>query len=285
MLTEAPTAIAPARNARSTLRLASIMASSVRPRTKVSMRTSAGTALTASPPVVMMGCTRIVSLSMKVSRLKWMAVRASVAAFSALMPRCGEPPACAPLPTNWIFFARVPLLVPLRHNCRSLGVLVVCSIIARCTSSNSPSLMNSGFPPKNSILPSRRRPSRYSISMYSSAGTAMVTMRPLKCGSTSGCINPIVAPRAIPIWQWCPQACAAPVVRISVGVLIDDQTIQLANNGHRRAFAPANHLSAQTGHAQSAAEWHSHLGELITHQPRRFELSESWLRIGQNLFR
>ena len=55
MTTSPPTAIAPAFNARSTLALASMIATRVRPRTKVSMRTSAGTALTASPPLVMMG--------------------------------------------------------------------------------------------------------------------------------------------------------------------------------------------------------------------------------------
>ena len=95
---------------------------------------------------------------------------------------------------NWIFFATVPLLVPLRHNCFSAGVLVVCSIIARFTSSNSPSLISSGLPPRNSILPSRRRESRYSISMYSSAGTAINTNRPLISGKTPECIRPRAAP-------------------------------------------------------------------------------------------
>ena len=77
-----------------------MMASMVRPRTKVSIRTSAGTALTASPPLVMMGWTRTVSASRKVSRLKWMAVKASVAALRALIPRWGAPPAWAPRPMN-----------------------------------------------------------------------------------------------------------------------------------------------------------------------------------------
>ena len=67
--------------------LASVMASSVLPRTNVSMRTSAGTALTASPPLVMMGWTRTVSSSRKVSRLALMAAMASEAAFRALMPK------------------------------------------------------------------------------------------------------------------------------------------------------------------------------------------------------
>ena len=48
--------------------LASRIASSEPPRTKVSIVTSAGTTLTASPPLVMIGWMRIVSLSWKVSR-------------------------------------------------------------------------------------------------------------------------------------------------------------------------------------------------------------------------
>ena len=106
----------------------------------------------------------------------------------------------------------VPLFVPLIHSCFSSGALVVWSIIARSTSSNSPNLMSSGLPPRNSILPSRRRESRYSISMYSSAGTAINTSRPLSSDRTSLCINARAAPKSMPIWQWWPQAWAAPVV-------------------------------------------------------------------------
>ena len=67
--TSAPIAIAPARRQRSTLRLASRIASSEPPRTKVSIVTSAGTTLTASPPLVMIGWMRIVSFSQKVFAL------------------------------------------------------------------------------------------------------------------------------------------------------------------------------------------------------------------------
>jgi hypothetical protein len=49
--TSAPIAIAPARRQRSTFMLASTIASSESPRTKVSICTSAGTTLTASPPL------------------------------------------------------------------------------------------------------------------------------------------------------------------------------------------------------------------------------------------
>ena len=98
MVTWAPTARAPALRARSTLRLASSMASTVRPRTKVSRRTSAGTTFTTSPPRVMMGWTRMVSSSRKVSRRALMACRAREAALRALIPRWGAPPAWAALP-------------------------------------------------------------------------------------------------------------------------------------------------------------------------------------------
>ena len=55
--------------------------------------TSAGTALTASPPFVIMGWTLMLSSSLNVSRLKLMAVIAIIAAFRALTPRWGAPPA------------------------------------------------------------------------------------------------------------------------------------------------------------------------------------------------
>ena len=63
MVTLPPTAIAPARRARSTFSPADLNASIVLPRTKVSMRTSDGTEFTASPPRVMIGWTRMVSSS------------------------------------------------------------------------------------------------------------------------------------------------------------------------------------------------------------------------------
>ena len=189
----------------------------MRPRTKVSIRTSAGTALTASPPLVMMGWTRILSSSRKVSRLKLMAVKAIVAAFRALMPRCGAPPAWEARPMNWMRLATVPLLVLLMHICFSTGLLVVWSIMARWMSSNSPSRTSSGLPPKNSIFPSRRSPSRYSISMYSSAGTAMNARRPDRESRTLGLVRAAAAPSIMPIWQWCPQAWAALVSRSACG--------------------------------------------------------------------
>jgi hypothetical protein len=66
--------------------LASTIASSEPPRTKVSILTSAGTTLTASPPLVMIGWMRIVSFSQKVSRWADMALIAIIAAFRALIP-------------------------------------------------------------------------------------------------------------------------------------------------------------------------------------------------------
>ena len=73
--TRQPSASAPARSARSTLRSASAMASSDLPRTNVSSRTSPGMTFTCEPPWVMIGCTRMVSSSRNVSRIALMAMR------------------------------------------------------------------------------------------------------------------------------------------------------------------------------------------------------------------
>ena len=143
----------------------------------------------------------MLSSSLNVSRLKLMAVMAIIAAFKALMPRCGAPPAWEARPMNWMRLATVPLLVLLMHISFSAGLLVVCSIIAMWTSSNSPSRTSSGLPPRNSILSSRRSPSRYSISMYSSAGTAMKAMRPARESSTSELVRAVAAPSIMAIWQ------------------------------------------------------------------------------------
>ena len=112
----------------------------------------------------------------------------------------------------------------------------MCSIIARFTSSNSPSLISSGLPPRNSILPSRRRESRYSISMYSSAGTAINTSRPLSSDKTPDCIRPSTAPKSMPIWQWWPQAWAAPVAASAWGCSL---TINESNSPRIARVGPA----------------------------------------------
>ena len=106
--TSAPIAIAPARRQRSTFLLASRIASSEPPRTKVSIVTSAGTTLTASPPLVMIGWMRIVSFSQKVSRWAAIAFIAIIAAFSALIPSCGRLPACAARPMKRICLTSAP---------------------------------------------------------------------------------------------------------------------------------------------------------------------------------
>ena len=63
ILTEAPTAIAPALKQRSTMAELRTTASGVDERTRHSNFTSAGTALTASPPLVMIPWIRTVSSS------------------------------------------------------------------------------------------------------------------------------------------------------------------------------------------------------------------------------
>ena len=55
-------------------------------------------ALTAAPPFVIIGCTLIKSSSLKVSRSEFIADRPNVAAYSALTPLRGNPPACAATP-------------------------------------------------------------------------------------------------------------------------------------------------------------------------------------------
>ena len=209
IVTLAPTAIAPALKHRSTLALLSTRASRVPDRTRHSSVTLEGTALTASPPRVRMPWMRTVSWSRKVSRLAWMAEIASMAALSALMPRCGEPPAWAPRPVNWTNLTTWPLLVPPTASLKLSGLVWVS--IAMSMSSNTPSLINSCLPPMNSSLPSSRRAMRRSTSMNSSAGTAMGMMRPDRLSMTPGAIRPVMAPSMFAIWQWWPQAWAAPV--------------------------------------------------------------------------
>ena len=108
--------------------------------------------------------------------------------------------------------------------------------MARWTSSNSPRRTNSGLPPKNSIWPFLRRPSRNSISMYSSAGTAMKAMRPASDSRTSDWVRAVAAPSIMAIWQWCPQAWAAPVSGSAWGC---SATIRESNSPRIAKVGPA----------------------------------------------
>ena len=83
--------------------------------------------------------------------------------------------------------------------------------MAISTSSSAPSLMNSGLPARNSSAPSRLSSSLYPISIYSSAGTTTRATRPESSSMSPGAMSPIATAINAPIWQWWPQACAAPV--------------------------------------------------------------------------
>ena len=96
----------------------------------------------------------------------------------------------------------MPLLVPPTANFAFRGAAMVWVIIAMSTSSSLPSLMNSGLPPRNSMPPALRSSSRYSISMYSSEGTASRATRPERACITPGTCSPIAAAIIEPIWQW-----------------------------------------------------------------------------------
>ena len=78
------------------------------------MFTESGTAFTAEPPFVIIGWTLILSSSLKVSLCIWIAWRAKVAAFRALMPFQGEPPACEARPINSARLATTPLFPALK---------------------------------------------------------------------------------------------------------------------------------------------------------------------------
>ena len=140
-----------------------------------------------------------------------MAFSAIMAALRALTPAWGAPPAWEARPLNWMRLATMPLLVPPMAILPSSLLLEVWVIIARSTSSSAPRRMNSGLPPRNSSLPSLRRSSRNSISMYSSAGTAMSATRPARSSMTPEPVRPAATASIMPIWQWWPQACAAVV--------------------------------------------------------------------------
>ena len=80
-------------SARLTLRFSRAIASIEAARRKLSVTTRSGMALTASPPLVMMGWKRMWSASGKVSRTQLAACIPQLAAYRALTPRWGEPPA------------------------------------------------------------------------------------------------------------------------------------------------------------------------------------------------
>ena len=61
------------------------------------------------------------------------------------------------------------------------------------------------------MVPARRSSFLYSISTYSSAGTAISATRPDRASMTPGAWSPMAAASMAPIWAWWPQACAAPV--------------------------------------------------------------------------
>ena len=153
MFTDAPTAIAPARKQRSTASEFSTTTLGVADRTRHSSLTSDGTALTASPPLVIIPWMRTVSSARWVSRSALMAWIAKEAAFRALTPRWGRLPAWAPTPVYLTNFTTWPLLVPPMANRRSPMSLAVWHIMAMSTSSNSPSRISSCLPPRNSSLP------------------------------------------------------------------------------------------------------------------------------------
>ena len=139
-----------------------------------------------------------------------MAERAIIAAFRALTPAWGAAPAWAATPENFTNFATRPLFVPPTANAASFGVPMVCVIIATSTSSRWPRRMNSGLPPRNSMVPAWRNSFLYSISTYSSAGTAISATRPDSASMTPGAWSPMAAASMAPIWAWWPHACAAP---------------------------------------------------------------------------
>ena len=71
--------------------------------------------------------------------------------------------------------------------------------------------MNSCLPERNSISPESLSFSRYSISIYSSAGTAMNEMEPFSFARTAGLESPTAAASMFPIWMLWPHTWAAPV--------------------------------------------------------------------------
>ena len=176
------------------------------------MRTSAGTTLTASPPLVMIGWMRTVSRSQKLSRWQWIAFSAICAADSALMPRCGEPPACEARPVNRICLISAPFddsTMNERVRCSSCEPRWI--IIAMSISSKWPLATSSGLPSRNSISPRSRRRRRSSTSMNSSAGTAKNTISPARCSVAPDAASPIATPSMPATWALWPQLCAAPV--------------------------------------------------------------------------
>ena len=99
----------------------------------------------------------------------------------------------------------------------SSALLVVCTIMAKSTSSNAPRRMNSGLPPRNSIVPWSRNDCRKPTSTYSSAGTAMKTSLPHRFSSAPDWVRPMAAPSMDAIWLLWPQAWAAPVSGLACG--------------------------------------------------------------------
>ena len=110
------------------------------------------------------------------------------------MPWSGAPPAWAALPEEADELRHQTVVgAAERRRGRRSAFAVTWTIIAMSTSSNAPSRISSALPPRNSILPARLAPRRYSISTYSSAGTANSTTRPASSGA-----RPISAARPAP---------------------------------------------------------------------------------------
>ena len=73
--------------------------------------------------------------------------------------------------------------------------------------------------------------------------------------------------------------------RVGVGMFVDNQAVQLPDDGHCRALAAAQDFPPHSGHCQPGTERHAHCGELFPYQSGSFEFAKPGLRVGQNLLR
>jgi hypothetical protein len=72
-------------------------------------------------------------------------------------------------------------------------------------------------------------------------------------------------------------------IRIGVGMFVNYEGVQLANNGYSGAGAsPALHLAFNASESQGIPVLDAELIKLIGHQPGSFGLAEPRLRMGQD---
>ena len=164
----------------------------------------------------MMGWTRTVSDSLKVSLSEFKAFIAVFAMYRAFTPFSGSAAAWAERPLKVTFFEVKPLWEPRIVMVPSLP-RPACMEMTRSTPSKAPRYRSSALPPRKCKCPFSISWRRHSVSRHSSAGTPASMTLPPRPSSAPLSARVMKAPMAVAIWMEWPQACAAPVSGLQSG--------------------------------------------------------------------